>query len=425
MPLLPLGPFPSDAGYATAVALDEADPLRCFRAEFATPDPNLIYLDGNSLGRLPNATIDRLAGVVADEWGDELIRSWPNRWWDLADKVGGQIAPLIGAAADDVIVTDSTSVVLFKLIMGALQIRQGPKQIVTDDLNFPTDLYVADGVARLLGDTEVTVVNTERADPTEAVVAAIDSTTTLVTLSHVAFKSGYLYDMERITSAAHDAGALVLWDLSHSVGVVPIDLRGCAADMAAGCTYKYLNGGPGSPAFLYVAPSLQLDNPLSGWWGHRDPFAFTGEYEPDASIRRFQTGTMPILSLSAIEPSVALVRKAGVVAIRRKSTALTEFFIELCDRLLEPLGFLLASPRDPNRRGSHVSLQHADGWRITQALIDQGQVIPDFRAPDNIRFGFAPLYTSFVDVHTTALRIVELLAAGIPLQYSAGRGSVS
>lgn len=420
-----LGPFPADGSHTEAVARDATDPLRRFRQEFASPDPDLIYLDGNSLGRLPTTTIGRVAEVVTDEWGTQLIRSWPSRWWDLADEIGSQIAPLIGAAPEDVIVADSTSVVLFKLIVGALQAVPGRKHIVIDDMNFPTDLYVAAAAARLVGDTELTVVDTDGVDPGDAIVAAIDSQTALVTLSHVAFKSGYLYDMDRITRAAHEAGTLVLWDLSHSVGVVPIDLRGCSADLAVGCTYKYLNGGPGSPAFLYVSPAADVENPLSGWWGHQDPFAFTTDYQPDDSIKRFQTGTMPVLSLSAIEPGVALVCEAGLEAIRRKSVELTEFFIQLSDRLLRPSGFSVASPRDAGRRGSHVSLCHEDGWRVTQALIADAKVIPDFRAPDNIRFGFAPLYTSFADVHTTVLRIVEVFQGTILDRYPSTRDSVT
>ncbi|MDX2342369.1 MAG: kynureninase [Acidimicrobiia bacterium] len=421
MTAIELGPFPTDPAYTEAVESDGTDPLRSFRSRFVAPDPDLIYLDGNSLGRLPVDTISRIQEVVDVEWGSQLIRSWPERWWNLADELGSQLARLIGAAPEAVVVADSTSVILYKLTTSAMQARPKRKRIVTDNLNFPTDIYVAGAV----GEVSVVVVSPWDDDPEQTLIDALDANTALLLLSHVAFKSGYLYDMERLTRAAHEAGALVLWDLSHSVGVVPIDLTGCDVDLATGCTYKYLNGGPGAPAFLYVSPNLEMENPLPGWWGHRDPFSFSTDFEPADSIHRFQTGTMPILSLSAIEPAINLVAEAGLEAIRAKSVELSEFFSRLSDRLLQPLGFSLASPRDSKRRGSHVSLQHRDGWRATQALIKDGKVIPDFRAPDNIRFGFAPLYTSFVDVHTSVMRLTELFAVDAMSRHPDTRGSVS
>ncbi len=424
-----LGPFPMVDGFEEASALDEADPLRPFADRFVPTEPDLIYLDGNSLGRLPVSTVSRVHDVVDREWRDRLIRSWPERWWNLADEIGSQIAPLIGAQPGEVIVADSTSVVLFKLTLAALQARPGRSRIVTDDLNFPTDAYVTVAAANLAGGREVvTGRSADGIDGAEdAIITALDEDTALLTLSHVAFKSGYQYDMARLTSAAHDVGALVLWDLSHSVGVVPVDLGGAEADLAVGCTYKYLNGGPGSPAFLYVSTRIdaEVDNPLSGWWGHVQPFAFDLEYTPAASIRRFQTGTMPILSLSAVETGVALTTEAGIDNLRTKSIGLSEFFIEQSEVHLEPLGFSVASPRDAARRGSHVSLRHVDGWRIVRAMIERGKVIPDFREPDNLRFGFAPLYTSYTDLHTAIIRIKVLMAAGLPNSYPQTRTSVT
>ena len=424
-----LGPYPMVDGFHDAADLDEADALRSFADRFVPTEPDLIYLDGNSLGRLPAASVSRVHDVVDREWGDRLIRSWPERWWSLADEIGSQIAPLIGAQPSEVIVADSTSIILFKLTLAALQARPGRSRIVTDDLNFPTDAYVTVAAADLAGDRDVVTVSTSDGinGPEDAIIAALDNDTALLTLTHVAFKSGYRYDMDRLTRAAHDVGALVLWDLSHSVGAMPVDLGGAGADLAAGCTYKYLNGGPGSPAFLYVNATIdgEVHNPLSGWWGHENPFEFDLEYRPDASIRRFQTGTMPILSLSAVETGVALTTEAGIKRLREKSVGLSAFFIEQARVHLEPLGFTLASPADPARRGSHVSLRHDDGWRIVQAMIEHGKVIPDFREPDNLRFGFAPLYTSYADLPTAIIRIKNLIAAALPQTYPTTRSAVT
>lgn len=429
MDRIDLGPFPLVDGHAEAKRRDGADPLRGFAGRFAPIEPDLIYLDGNSLGRLPAATASHIQEVVEHEWGERIIRSWPERWWDLADDIGSSVAPLIGAQPSEVVISDSTSVALFKLTVAALQARPGRRRIVTDDLNFPTDVYATTVAANLVGGREtVTVPSSDGIHgPVEKIIAALDDDTALLTLSHVVFKSGYLYDMARLTRAAHNVGALVLWDLSHSVGALPIDLDGAAADLAVGCTYKYLNGGPGSPALLYVNRRVdgEIDNPLAGWWGHARPFEFDLAYTPAPSIRRFQTGTMPTLSLSAIGPGVALTAEAGIDRIRAKSTALTEFFIELSKVYLEPLRFQLASPPDSADRGSHISLRHPDSWRIVRAMIEHGNIIPDFREPDNIRFGFTPLYTSFVDVHTAVIRIVTLMSAGAHLGYGNDRTPVT
>ena len=424
-----VGPFPRAAGYAEAIALDGTDPLQSFAQRFSPTEPDLIYLDGNSLGRLPLATVPHIGRVMHNEWGEQLIRSWPKRWWDLADRVGDDIAELIGAEPTEVIVADSTSIVLLKLTVSALQARPNRSRIVTDDLNFPTDSHTTAAAADLLGGREIITVPSADgvAGPVDEIIRTLNEDTALLTLSHVAFKGGYLYDMERLTRAAHDVGALVLWDLSHSVGAVPIDLGAAGVDLAVGCTYKYLNGGPGSPAFLYVNALIadQIENPLLGWWGHEDPFAFDLNHSPAPSIRRFQTGTMPILSLAGIETGVALTAEAGIDRLRRKSIGLSEFFIEQSRMNLAPLGFELASPRDANRRGSHVSLRHPDGWRVVRAMIEHGKIIPDFRDPDNIRFGFAPLYTSYVEVHTAVQRIVNMMAADLHIGYADERGSVT
>lgn len=424
-----LGPFPFAAGYETAAALDAADPLREFAQRFVPAEPGLIYLDGNSLGRLPSATVSHIRDVVDHEWGERIIRSWPERWWDLADEIGSGIAGLVGAEPTEVIVADSTSVALFKLTVAALQARAGRTRIVTDDLNFPTDAYATAAAANLVGGIEIVTVPSADGvyGPVDDIIEALDHDTALLTLSHVVFKSGFLYDMARLTRAAHDAGALVLWDLSHSVGAVPVDLDATGADLAVGCTYKYLNGGPGSPAFLYVNTGIdaEIDNPLSGWWGHENPFAFDLTYAPAPSIRRFQTGTMPILSLAGIETGVALTTEAGIENLRVKSVGLSEFFIQQSRASLEPLGFRIASPLHAAERGSHVSLRKPDGWRIVRAMVEHAKIIPDFREPDNIRFGFAPLYTSYTDVHTAVARIVELMTAGFHLGYDQQRGSVT
>ncbi len=407
------GPFPGATGYRQALSADAADPLSRFREEFSFEDPDLIYLDGNSLGRLPRRATGILDEVVADQWGDRLIRSWNESWWDLQVDLGERISPLVGAAPGEVIVSDSTSVNLYKLAMAAVA-AAGKGSIVTDDLNFPTDVYVLGAVARQTGSDLRIVPSDGIHGPVDGFSEAIDGDTTLVSLSHTVFKSGYTYDMEEVTSRAHAVGALVLWDLSHSVGVVPIELGASRADMAVGCTYKYLNGGPGSPAFLYVRSDLhdRFENPISGWWGHANPFSFDLEFHPAEGIRRFHTGTMPILSLAATRAGIDLVSEAGIGAIREKSVALGGYLVGQWEEHLTSLGFELASPTDPGRRGSHISLAHREGWPITRALIELGGVIPDFRAPDTIRLGLAPLYTSFLDVHTAVQRCRLIVEGG-------------
>jgi kynureninase len=384
-----------------ARALDAVDPLAPMRARFALPE-GVTYLDGNSLGALPRTTAARLKEVVEREWGRDLIGSWNSAdWIGAARRVGGRIAPLIGAEASEVLVTDSTSVNLYKLLVAAVKASPERTTILSEPGNFPTDLYVADGAAWSVGAQVLTL-------PVKDIVAAIDDDVAVVMLTHVHYKTGAMLDMAGITAAAQAKGALVLWDLSHSVGAVPVDLNGCNADLAVGCGYKYLNGGPGAPAFLYVAERHQarLRSPLSGWMGHAAPFAFDDGYAPAADIGRFLCGTPPILGLAALEEGVKLFEEVAFDALVSKSRSLSSLFVTLMGELCGEHGFTLASPRDPAARGSHVSYGHPEAYAICQALIARG-VVGDFRAPDILRLGFTPLYTSHEDVW----RAVDTLAA--------------
>ncbi|HSK05950.1 MAG TPA: aminotransferase class V-fold PLP-dependent enzyme [Acidimicrobiia bacterium] len=427
LPPFPLGPYPEASGYEEAVGLDQGDPLTEFRERFLFADPDLIYLDGNSLGRLPIDAGRSIDLVVGQEWGERLIRSWNERWWDLQVVLGDRIAPLVGAAPGQLIVSDSTSVNLYKLATAAAQRRPGRSRVVTDDLNFPSDVYVLGGVAEATGAELVVVPSDGISGPVVELESVIDENTALVSLSHTVFRSGYTYDLASVTAMAHRAGAMVLWDLSHSVGVVPIELDEVGADLAVGCTYKYLNGGPGSPAFLYVRSDLQesLVNPINAWWGHAEPFTFDLEFRPAAGIRKFHTGTMPILSLAAIEAGLADVIEAGIPRLRAKSITLSGFLVSQWEEHLAPIGFGLASPRDPERRGSHVSLSHPEAWPIARAMIETGKVLPDFRAPDNLRLGLAPLYTSHTDVHTAVHRIKTIVENGVHQHFRGPKPTVT
>jgi len=406
-----------------AQQLDAADELASFRQAFVIADPDLIYLDGNSLGRLPGHAASHLREVVEKEWGHDLIRGWNAGWFQAPERVGEKIAKLVGASPGQVVVSDSTSVNLFKLVMAALAMLPKRKRVVSDRLNFPSDLYILQGCIRLLGGKHhLHLMPSEDGitmDP-QAVFDSIDDQTALVTLSHVTFKSGFLYDAQAVTDRAHRAGALVLWDLSHSVGVVPIDLDRWGADLAVGCTYKYLNGGPGAPAFLYVGNDLQekLASPIWGWFGQRSPFAFDLDYTPVEGIGRFLVSSPPILSMLAMEASLDLVLEAGIERIRRKSEGLTSYLIYLVDQVLAPLGFTQGSPRETERRGSHVSIRHPQGYRINRALIEEMGVIPDFREPDNIRLGLAPLYTAYTEVWEAVERIKKVVKEERYLHFS-------
>ena len=413
-----------------ALGLDAEDELAGFQAEFVQAEPDLIYLDGNSLGRLPRRTVERLGIAVSDGWGRDLIRGWNSGWYDAPGRIGDTIGRIIGAGGGQVIVSDSTSVNLFKLVMAALSQRPGRDRIVSDALNFPSDLYILQGCIHLLGNRHclhLVPSEDEISVDLTTLLRAIDEQTVLVTLSHVVFKSGFLHDAAQVTARAREVGALVLWDLSHSVGVVPIDLDGWGADLAVGCSYKYLNGGPGAPAFLYVRRELQKQarSPIWGWFGQHAPFGFDLDYVPAEGISRFLAGTPTMLSLLAMEPALELTLEAGIERIRHKSVALTSYLVYLADTVLAPLGFTLGTPRDAVRRGSHVSLRHSEGYRINRALIEEMQVLPDFREPDNIRLGLAPLYTSFSDVWNAVDRVRRVVAEGRYRRYRQERSQVT
>jgi kynureninase len=378
---------------ADCLAADRADALAAFRRRFRLPR-GVTYLDGNSLGALPAATAPRVRAVIETEWGRDLIRSWNRHGWvTLPGRLGDKIARLIGAAPGEVVVTDSVSVNLFKLLAAALGLRPGRRVILSDRSNFPTDLYIAQGLARLLDDrAEMRVV--EEAE----IAASMGTDTAVVMLTQVDYRSGRLHDLTGLTRRARAAGALILWDLAHSAGALPLDLNKADVDLAVGCGYKYLNGGPGAPAFLFVARRHQalLAPALTGWFGHAEPFAFDSKYRPAPGIARLLCGTPPVLGMAALEVGVDLSLEADLASVRAKSIALTERFIALVEQWC-PGHFDLVSPRDPDQRGSQVSLAHPAGYAIVQALIARG-IIPDFRAPDILRFGFAPLYTRHIDV---------------------------
>jgi kynureninase len=395
---------------AHAECLDAADPLARFRERFVINDPGLLYLDGNSLGRLPIATRDRLRAGV-DQWGSELVSGW-HEWIELPERAGDLLATeVLGARPGEVIVTDSTTVNLFKLASAVLDARPG--DVVTDTGNFPTDRYVLEGVARRHG-RDLRLFEPDPIDgPSSADVeeACASGEVALVSLSHVAYRSGALADMEAIGAAT---AAPVLWDVSHSAGVVPIELERRGVELAVGCTYKYLNAGPGAPAFLYVREELQpaLSTPIHGWFAQRDQFQMDRPYDPEPGIRGFLAGTPPILALMAVEEGARLVGEAGIGALRDKAAALTQLAVDLHDAHLAPLGFELASPRDPARRGGHVCVAHPEAWPICRALIERSGVVPDFRGPDSIRLGLPPLYTRFTDVHDALERLHDLVERG-------------
>jgi kynureninase len=348
--------------------------------------------------------------------------------------LGAKIARLIGAQPDEVLVAEATSINLFKLATAALQARPTRAKIVSDVFNFPSDLYILQGIIDLLGRRHrlelIPSADTITIE-SEAVSAAIDGDTALVCLTHVAFKSAFMYDMAAVTEQAHQAGALVLWDLSHSAGAAPVDLNGCQVDLAIGCTYKYLNGGPGAPAFLYVRRDLQnqLNQPMWGWFAAKKPFAFDLEYTPADNIARYKVGTPPMLSMKAVEPALDLLLEAGMDRLRAKSIRQTEYLISLAEQWLVPFGFTIGTPRQAEIRGSHVSVRHAESYRINRALIEAEppavKVIPDFREPDNIRLGITPLYTSFGDIYRAMARLREIVEQRLYERYSAERGAVT
>ena len=391
------------------IRLDSADPLRDFRGKFDLPQ-GVIYLDGNSLGAMPHSAKSRVEQVITEEWGEGLIRSWNTAgWMDLPKRVGAGIAEIVGAASDSVISADSTSVNLFKVLSAALAMQPGRRVILSEPDNFPTDLYMAQGlIAQLGGKHELKLVAAKE------IPAAIDADTAVVMLTHVNYRTGAMHDMKSLSSLAHERGALALWDLAHSAGAVPVHLDADGADFAVGCGYKFLNGGPGAPAFLYVAKRHQekFAQPLSGWLGHAAPFEFESGYRPAPGIGRYLCGTPTVLGMSALEEGVNLMRSASMTLLRAKSIALGDLFIRLVEERCSGHGLGLASPRDGAKRGSQASFTHHDGFPIMQALIARG-VIGDFRAPDILRFGFTPLYTSHVDVWDAVEILRGILTTGI------------
>ena len=396
---------PPTISRAEAIAMDAADPLAAHRARFVLPD-GIIYLDGNSLGPMPKAAAARIRQAAEREWAQGLIRSWNDAgWFTQPARIGDKIARLIGAPPASVIVADSISVNLFKMLSAAIDLVPDRKVILTDTGNFPSDLYVAQGlIARLGGGITLKIVEPD------AVEAAIDTSVGVLMLTEADYRSGRLHDMRALTAKAHAAGAVTVWDLAHTVGATVVDVSAAHADFAHGCTYKYLNGGPGAPAFLYVRPDLQnkVHSPIAGWWGHAAPFAFEPDYRPADGIARMQCGTQPILNLAALDAAIDEWANVDMKAVRAKSLRLTELFANLAIARCGTHGLRLAGPADANARGSHVSLHCPEGYAVMRALVADG-VIGDFRAPDMIRFGFAPLYNGFADVWDAADKLAGVL----------------
>lgn len=414
--------------------LDNQDALKQYRDQFVIKDRSMIYLDGNSLGRLPLKTVDYMNVAIQEQWGDRLIRSWNEGWYLQSIRLGKKIAQIIGAHPDEVIVSDSTSINLYKLAYGAMKLMEGRTEIVSDDMNFPSDLYVLQGVIKQFGNKHTLRLLKSSdgisSDMTE-LVRMIKRKTALVSLSHVAFKSAYMYDMKRVTELAHMHGSLILWDLSHSVGAVPVSLKRANVDLAIGCTYKYLNGGPGSPAFLYVRKDLQekMENPIQGWFGDQHPFEFKLHYRQADGIRKYQTSTPPVISVSGLEPALDMVLEAGIGAIRKKSVAQSEYMVSLAREWLVRLGFRLGSPGYSDKRGSHISFKHAEAYCICKALTDPSVgkrvVIPDFREPNNIRLGITPLYTTFEEIYSALDQLRYIMEHKIYEKYPRHRDMVT
>jgi kynureninase len=405
---------------------DAADPLAGFRDRFLLDD-SLIYLDGNSLGPLPRATRQRVADLVDTEWGRGLVRSW-SHWAELPGQAGDLLGQhLIGAGPGQVTVCDSTTVNLYKLACAALDDRRGRRVIVTDDDNFPTDRYVLEGIAAQRGcEFRLVTADIDQGVDEQALRRVVDDRTALVCLSHVSYRSGALADMAGITRIVHQAGALMLWDLCHSAGAVPVDLDGSGADLAVGCTYKYLNAGPGAPAFLYVRRDLQprLRQPVWGWFGQRDQFGMGPRYDPVPGVGQFLTGTPQVIGTAAVHESTRLLAEAGIGRLRAKGTALTSYLISLADAWLSGYGVTVASPRRDDRRGAHVTLAHPRAWQISQALIKRN-VIGDYRIPDRLRLGPAPAFTRFTDVWDALDILRQIMADRSYLQLPETRSAVT
>lgn len=405
------------------LARDAADTLAPLREQFDLP-AGVIYLDGNSLGARPKAALTRATEVIAKEWGKDLITSWNSAgWFEMPKRLGDKLAPLVGAKAGEVVVTDTTSINLFKALAAAVhaQAHTGRKVIITERSNFPTDIYMAQGLTSWLErGYEVRLV-----DSPDRLPAAITAETAVVMLTHVNYRTGYQHDMAATSALAHQHGALIVWDLAHSAGAVPLDLHADGADFAVGCTYKYLNGGPGSPAFIWVPQRKQdqFSHPLSGWWGHANPFAMAPDFAPTKGIGRALCGTQPVTSLAMVECGLDVFAQTSMDAVRAKSLALTDLFIALVEQRCanHPLG--LVTPREHARRGSQVSFTHPYGYAVMQALIARG-VIGDYREPEIMRFGFTPLYTSFADVWD-AVEVLKQILDDKAYDITAARGAVT
>lgn len=387
-------------------AIDTSDPLARFRDQFYVPE-GVLYFDGNSLGAVPKTVEARLQTAIRDEWGTGLVRSWNSAgWYEMPRRVGNKIAKLIGAEDGEVVVADSTSVNLFKVLAAAVKLNPDKHVIISEPDNFPTDLYMAQGLIQLLGSDHRLVLK-----PADEIMGAIDEDTAIVMLTHVNYRTGAMHDMKAITAYAHEKGALVIWDLAHSAGAIPVDLNSANADFAIGCGYKYLNGGPGAPAFVYVAKRhhANFSQPLSGWMGHAKPFAFDWKYEPAEGVARYLAGTQPVLSMIALECGVDVMLEADLQLVRQKSLAMADLFIQLVEEHCAGYGLELVTPRDGSKRGSQVSYSHPQGFPIMQALIAQG-VIGDYREPNILRFGFTPLYVSYTDVWDTVNILANILS---------------
>ncbi|MBN9253114.1 MULTISPECIES: kynureninase [unclassified Mesorhizobium] len=387
-------------------AMDAADPLRSMRERFVLPE-GVIYLDGNSLGAASPAVFGELQKAATQEWAEDLIRAWNTAgWFDMPVVLGDQLGRLIGATAGQTVVCDTTSINIYKVLHAALAMRPDRHVIVAEGDSFPTDLYMAEGVASTRPGAVLRLEGVDAANVEEL----IDDQVAVILLNHVNYKSGELRDMAALTRKAHDAGALIVWDLCHTAGAMPVELDKANADFAVGCTYKYLNGGPGAPAFLYVATRHQGEarQPLSGWWGHARPFAFEQGYAAGSGIRRFLCGTQPVLSMRALKGALDLWDDVDLTVLREKSIALTDLFIQLVEAKCAGYGLELESPRDGSKRGSQVSFMHEHGYRIMRALIERG-VIGDFRAPSTIRFGFTPLYVGYKDVWAAVAVLEDIL----------------
>ncbi|MFL6707060.1 MAG: kynureninase [Massilia sp.] len=405
------------------LARDAADALAPLRGLFDLPD-GVIYLDGNSLGARPKSALACAQQVIAAEWGTDLIRSWNSAgWFELPRRLGDRLAPFIGARDGEVVITDTTSLNLFKALAAAVHLQKssGRRVIVTERANFPTDIYMAQGLSSWLDDG----YTVRLVDSPEALPAAIDADTAVVMLTHVNYRTGYQHDMAALTAHAHAQGALAIWDLAHSAGAVPVDLHGANADFAVGCTYKYLNGGPGAPAFIWVPErhQAQFSHPLTGWWGHAAPFAMAPDYAPVEGIGRALCGTQPIVSLALVECGLEILEQSSMSALRAKSLALTDLFIELVESRCAAHPLTLATPREHARRGSHVSFAHQHGYAVMHAVIERG-VIGDYREPALMRFGFTPLYTSFTDVWD-AVEILRDILDREAYDRHAARGAVT